>query len=175
MKTINQLFKYSRPVIRPLVYAHDGIAGDVPLLWDAYKKGLFPDLPEDYEISEFYALTESMGEEIFETWIVEDKVRGEVVPVGVVFCKCDGWQFEPHVTYFDNATVKIKLRTYAAFLKKTKYRKDIGACVARVPKNTIKLANAIEKMGLLKYVGKIWGGRPDGNDYIYSIRCSRRT
>ena len=174
MKTIDQLFKYSRPIIRPFVYAGNGMAGDVPIAWDAYKKGLFDDLPEDYSMEQFLELTENMADEIFETWIVEDKVGGEMVPVGVVFCKCDGWQFEPHVTYFENATPKIKLRTYAAFLKKTKYRKDIGACVAKVDKNTIKLANVIEKMGLLKYVGKIWGGRPGGNDYIYSIRCSRR-
>ena len=174
MKAIDQLFKYSRPVIRPFVYAGNGIAGDIPVLWDAYKKGLFDDLPNDYSMEQFVELSETLRDELFETWIVEDKVKGEMVPVGVVFCKCDGWQFEPHVTYFENATMKIKLRTYAAFMKKTKYRKDIGACVARVPKNTIRLANAIEKMGLLKYVGKIWGGRPGGNDYIYSIRCSRR-
>ena len=175
MKTIDQLFKYSRPVIRPFVYAGDGVAGDIPIAWDAYKKGLFADLPEDYSMEQFLELSEAMADEVFETWIVEDKVKGEMVPVGVVFCKSDGWQFEPHVTYFDNATTKIKLRTYAAFLKKTKYRKDIGACVAKVDKNTIKLTNVIEKMGLLKYVGKIWGGRPDGNDYIYSIRCNRRS
>jgi len=174
MKTLEQLFKYSKPVIRPFVYASEGVAGDVPLMWDAYKKGLFDDIPEDYSMQQFFELTEAMSEEIFETWVLEDKVRGEVVPVGIVLCKTDGWQLEPHIFYFENTTTKIKLRTFAAFLKKTKYRKDIGACIAKVDKSTVKLTNVIEKMGLLKYVGKIWGGRPDGNDYIYSIRCGRR-
>ena len=174
MKLIEQLFKYSRPVIRKFEYYSDGKAGDVPIAWDAYKKGLLKDLPEDYTMEQFLELTESMDEEIFETWIIEDKVHGQVVPVAIVFCKTDGWQFEPHVVYLENATPKIKLRTYAAFLKKTKYRKDIGAWVARVDRSTVKLTNVIEKMGLLKYVGKIWGGRPNGNDYIYSVRCNKR-
>ena len=61
-----------------------------------------------------------------------------------------------------------------AFLKKTKYRKDIGACLIRVEKKMTNLCNKLEEMKLLEYVGKIWGGSPSGNQYLYSIRCSGR-
>lgn len=171
------IFKRTRPVIRPFKYPEGDDAGDLPIIWDAYKRGLFDDLPDDFSPAEFVELVEAVRESLFETYIVEDFVHDNLEPVAYLMLKSideKHWQIEPHVVYFENATPRIKLRTYVAFLKKTKYRKDVGACVVRVPKDTTKLANKVEEMGLLEYVGKIWGGRPGDNDYLYSLRCQRR-
>jgi len=172
-KETHNLFKFSKPVIRPFEAPGD-TAGDMPVVWDAYKKGTFKDMPTDLTMEEFLNFSLEMQREIAEMWIVEDKIGEDVVPIALIVCKNDGWVLEPHVQYFDNATPKTILRSYAGFMKKTKYRKDIGACLVRVEKNTLNLVNRIEKMGLLEYVGKIWGGRPSGNEYLYSVRCGRK-
>ncbi len=169
-----QLFKSGKPVIRDFKFIEGTDAGDVPYLWDAYKKGVFKDVPEDLTMQEFAEYINDLQDYVQEVWMVEDKVGESMQPVAIVICKSDGWLLEPHVQYFDNATPKAIYRTYAAFMKKTKYRKDIGACLVRVEKNSVNLANRIEKMGLLQYVGKIWGGKPSGNEYLYSVRCKRR-
>ena len=179
MNPVKQLFKFSKPVIRNFEYPdlENGKAGDLPLLWDAYQRNQLPDMPENIDMQVFVEIAEEMRMQLFEVNVVEDKVGEEYQPIAFVFVKnasSDGWQIEPHVTYLDNATPRHKLRSYVAFLKKTKYRKDVGACVLRVNKETTKLANRAEKYGLVEYVGKIWGGRPDGNDYLYSVRCNRR-
>ncbi len=170
MNIAKQLFKHNKPIIREFGFG----GSDIPILWDAYKKGQLEEVPEELSMDQFMELCDEIHDHVYETWMIEDIVKGEMIPVAVVFCKSDGWQFEPHVVYFDTATTRIKLRTYVAFLKKTKYRKTIGVCVVKVPKDTLKLTNKVEEMGLLNYVGKIAGGRPNGNDYIYSVRCNRR-
>lgn len=179
MNVIKQLFKNSKPVIRDFKYPdmEAGIAGDLPILWEAYKRGQLEDMPEGLEMSHFVEIAEALRDQLFEVTVVEDQVSGELMPIAFVFVKnatSDGWQIEPHVTYLDNATPRLKLRSYVAYLKKTKYRKDVGACVIRVDKESTKLANKAEKYGLVEYVGKIWGGRKGGNDYLYSVRCNRR-
>ena len=180
MNPVKQLFKHSKPVIRAFEYPdlEVGFSGDLPFLWDRYLNGELVDVPQGLTMGDFLEIAEAMKHELHEVTIVEDYVRGELMPIAIVFLKNisdDGWQVEPHVVYFEEATARHKLRSYVAYLKKTKYRKDIGACVVRVDKETTKLANRAEKYGLLEYVGKIWGGRPDGNDYLYSLRCNRRT
>ena len=179
MNPVKQLFKRNKPVIRSFEYPdfEEGKSGDLPILWDAYKRNELPDMPEGIEMDVFVEIAEEMRNQLFEVKVVEDLVGDAYEPVAFVFVKDasgDGWQIEPHVVYLDTANLRHKLRSYVAYLKKTKYRKDIGACVLRVDKETTKLANRAEKYGLLEYVGKIWGGRPDGNDYLYSVRCNRR-
>ena len=168
------LFKYSKPIIRHFNPISEDNPGDVPYIWDAYKKGIF-DLPEDLTMDEFVEFTDAFQQEIEEMKIIEDKVDGEVVPVGLIVGKNDGWLLEPHVLWFGNATPRIKYRVWVGFLKNTKYRKDIGACLIRVAKKDVDFTNRLEKMGLVEYVGKVWGGRPSGNEYLYSIRCGRKS
>ena len=168
------LFKHSKPIIRPFKFIKEGDLGDMPYLWDAYKKDLIEDLPKDISMEDFVGAIDEAQDIIQEMWTLEDKVKGTVKPIGVVTCKNDGWQLEPSVQYYDTATPRTVLRSYIAFLKKTKYRKDIGACVVKAEKKGINLANKAQKLGLLEYVGKVWGGRPSGNEYVYSVRCGRR-
>ena len=176
MKAIKKLnlFRNSKPVIRKFKGIEGSNAGDMPYVWDAYKKGAFKDVPEGLEMSDFIDFADELAALIVEAWTVEDYINGELRPVALVLCKGTDWLIEPHVIYYDGATPRSIYRTYVAFLKKTKYRKDIGACLVRVGKETTNLTNRVEKMGLLEFVGKIWNGSPTGNEYLYSVRCGRR-
>jgi len=171
---MNDLFKFNRPVIRKFKGINGEDAGDLPYIWAAYQDGCFDEIPEGLEMGAFVDFAEDIMNYVKETWIVEDYVNGSLLPVGFVVCKGTDWQLEPHVQYFTNASPRNILRTYVAFLKKTKYRKDIGACLVRVNDASKNLANRVERYGLLEYVGKVWNGLPTGNEYLYSIRCSRR-
>lgn len=168
------LFKKNRPVIRDMRFIEDGDSADTAMCWDLYCLGRFLDAPEDMTMGEFVDFVDYIRDRVTEIYVVEDLVHDVYKPIGLVLARTDGWLFEPHVYYTDDATPKIKLRTYTAFLKHTKYRKDIGACLVRVNKETTPLANKMQGIGLLEFVGKIWGGLPTGNQYLYSVRCQRR-
>jgi len=168
------LFKKSKPVLRPLAPMTEDDFGDVPYLWDAYKKNLLGEVPENMSMEEFIEWAKGIFIQIPKMWIVEDTVYGKLQPVAIVFSTYNGWTLEPHVVYFDKATPRAIIRAYVAFLKKTKYDKSIGACIIRVDKKNRALPNRLEKMGLIEWVGKIWGGKPDGNEYLYSMRCAAR-
>jgi hypothetical protein len=168
------LFKKNKPVIRPFEPIHDDTAGDVAYLWDAYKKGWLEHTEEGMNMEQFIKYVDKGLLNVQEAWVVEDYVRDNLVPIGFVIGRNNGWLLEPHVNYFKNASSKNILRTYVAFLKKTKYRKDIGSCLVRVPEASKNLANRVERYGLLEYVGKIWNGSPTGNEYLYTVRCKRQ-
>ncbi|MGI9316752.1 MAG: hypothetical protein ACR2QW_05420 [bacterium] len=166
------LFKRNKPVLRDYVPLTDKGPGDAPYLWDAYLKDKLNGAEPGMTMPEFAEYLYEVSQAVSEIYILEDYVGGELHPIAVVFCNNDGWQLEPHVVYFDNATPRTILRTYVAFLKKTKWRKDIGAVLIRSEKDGTNLANRVEKMGLIEWVGKVWGGRPGGNEYLYSMRCN---
>ena len=167
------LFRNNKPVIRPFEPIDNDSAGDMPFIWDAYKRGDMENMPENLSMDAFIDLVDESLSQFQEAWVVEDYNGESLKMVGVVLGKNNGWLLEPHVQYFKSATARNKLRTYVAFLKKTKYRKDIGACLLRVPKDTMNLANRVEKYGIIEYVGKIWNGTPTGNQYLYSVRCKK--
>ena len=170
-----KLFAKSKPVLRHFEPMTQESAGDFPYLWDAYQRGLLVELPSDLDIESFTDYMIGLLDQIPEVWVVEDEVQGEIKPIAFVFCSHDGWIMEPHAVYFDYATPRNILRAYVAFLKKTKWRKDTGACLVRVDQKDRKFVNRIEQMKIgLEWVGKIWGGKPTGNEYLYSMRCSAR-
>lgn len=170
--TQKSLFSRGKPVIRPFKGVSEGDPGDIPYAWDAYLKGVF-DIPEGYQMGDFMTLAERLEEEVREFWIVEDWINGELKPVAFIVGEGD-WLLEPHVQFMPEVTPRIIYRVWVAFLKKCKYRKDIGACMVRCEKNIINLANRMVKLGLLEFVGKVWGGSPDGNLYLYSVRSYGR-
>ena len=165
------LFKRNKPVLRTYVPITDKGAGDAPYLWDAYQKGLIKGTVEGMTMPDFAEYLYEIGQQIPELWIVEDYVKGELKPVAFIYASHDGWLMEPHVIHFDNSTKKIIYRTWVAFLSKMRRNKNTGACLLRLEKDSVNLANHLEKMGLIEWVGKIWGGRPSGNEYLYSMRC----
>lgn len=168
------LFKRNKPVIRAYQPITDKSPGDAPYLWDAYQKGLLKDVEPNMSMADFAEWLYEVTQQIPALWMVEDYVKGELVPVAFIFAAHDGWTMEPHVVHFDTATPKIIYRTWVAFLKKTKWDKKTGACLLRLEKDSVLLANRLEQMKLIEWVGKVWGGRPSGNEYLYSMRCAAR-
>jgi hypothetical protein len=169
-----RLFKKNRPVIRKMGFIDEGNTEDSAFLWDLYCKGIMKDVPSDMNMEEFIELLDIIRDRTDEIYIIEDLIGGVYWPIAFVLARSNGWLLEPHVYYSDLATARHKMRSYVAFLKHTKYRKDLGACLVRVDKETTPLANKMEGIGLLEFVGKIWGGMPSGNEYLYSVRCQRR-
>ena len=167
------LFKRSKPVLRRYEPITSEGAGDAPYLWDAYQKGLLKETPENMSMADFSEWLFDATDRIPELWIVEDYVKGKLEPVAFIYAIHDGWLMEPHVVHFDNASPRIILRTWVAFLNKTRFSKHTGACLIRVEQDSVNLANKLEQMKILHWVGKIWCGRPDGNEYLYSMRCKR--
>jgi len=149
-------------------------AGDVAYLWDAYQKGLLHEVPEDMSMEGFVKYSDHLLDQIQKIWIVEDFIKGKMQVVAIIFSSFDGWQLEPHVIFFDIVTTKVMLRVWIGFLKMTKYSDEIGCCLIKVDGSARRVTNRIEKMGLLQWVGKIWQGRPGGNEYLYSMRCRAR-
>ncbi|MGI9317949.1 MAG: hypothetical protein ACR2QW_11495 [bacterium] len=168
------LFKRNKPVLRAFIPITDKGAGDAPYLWDAYLKGKLKGVEEGMDMADFAEYLYEIGQQISELWIVEDYIKGNLEPVAFVFASHDGWTMEPHVIHFDNATPKVIYRTWVAFLKKTRGRGDTGSCLLRLEQDSVNLANRLEAMKLIKWVGKIWQGRPSGDEYLYSTRCNAR-
>lgn len=168
------LFKRNKPVIREFIPLTDKSAGDAPYIWDAYQKGLLKGVELGMTMPDFAEYLYEITQQIPLLFIVEDYVRGELTPVAFIYAMHDGHLMEPHVVHFDNATPKIIYRTWVAFLKKTKWDKQTGACLLRLEKDSVNLANRLEQMKLIEWVGKVWGGRPEGNEYLYSMRCAAR-
>ena len=165
------LFKHNRPVIRPFEFIKGDNPGDLPYIWDAYKEGLFKEAPENLSIDSFIEYSDAFMVVAQEMYMFEDIVNGVLTPIGICLNKNNGWQIEPHMLWFSAATPRTIYRACVAFLKHTKYRKDIGSCLIRVGKQEKSFISHFEKMGLLEYVGKVWGGTPYGNEYLYSVRC----
>jgi len=172
-KLAKQLFKYSRPIIRPFKLMTLEGPGDVPYLWDIYQKGILTEIPTGMSMEEFAEVSTDIVDNV-DVSTLEDRVDGEFKAIGFMVCRFNGWQIEPHVIFFDNATTRIKLRIWVAIIRKTKYSTKAGSCLIRVENDARKMANRIEKMGLLQYVGRVWGGCPSGNEYLYAMRCARR-
>ncbi len=170
----DRLFKKSRPFIRPLqVFEGEMPSKDVGLLWVAYQKGSIP-LPKDIVKEEFItALVAAFG--IFNSiLVVEDDNRkfkdGRGI-IGLILSKTNGWKLEPKAIYFDWATKKNILRSAVAYMQWARYSKDAGVCEVRtinpvLPKHMIDY-------GVIRFVGKMPGGNPAGDEYIYSIRCRK--
>lgn len=165
------LFKRNKPVLRNYIPVTNTGAGDAPYLWDAYLKGLLKGTEPGMSMADFSEYLYEISQQIPVLLIVEDYIKGELTPVAFIYAAHDGWLMEPHVVHFDNATPKIIYRTWVAFLKKMKWDKKTGSCLLRLEKDSVLLANRLEKMRLIEWVGKIWGGRPTGNEYLYSMRC----
>jgi len=174
-KSMPDLFKKNKPVFRKFKDIEGQDAGDTPYLWDAYKSGCLDHFPKDLNMGKFLELMAIIFSRFQEHMIVEDYVDGKLVPIALLVAVNNGWLLEPHVQYFSNASKRCKLRTYVAFTKRTKYRKDIGACLYRVPHDTMIMTNRLEQYGLIEYVGKIYNGQPTGNEYLYSTKCKRRS
>ena len=164
------LFKRNKPVIREFIPLTDKGAGDAPYIWDAYQKGLLQKVEPGMDMADFSEYLYEVTQQIPKLWMVEDYVKGELKPVAFIFAAHDGHLMEPHVVHFDNTTPRIIYRVWVAFLSKMRWDKETGALLLRLEKDAVLMANRLEQMKLIEWVGKVWGGRPSGNEYLYSMR-----
>lgn len=168
------LFKGGRPVFRSLeTMDGDQYHKDIAICWLAHKKTPFYSISSDDQdgfASELVNLANNC-----EVLVAEDRnthYSSGSGPTGVVWIISDGWKVEPHCVFFPWATTRNKLRAVVAFLQMARYRK-IGACVIYALEDSKALFDTVVKYGVLRHVGKIPGGDPRGDEYMYSVRGKR--
>jgi len=157
-----RLFKKSRPLVRKHEPSDNGF------LWAAYKQGSF-DLPQDLTQQQFLIAMAKQFGSFHLLWVIEDdnknfrNGRGLVALIGI---KTDGWTYIPSIFFFQWATVKNRLRSFVGFLQMVRYQKDVGVC--RIESLDDKL-HRLKKYGVLYFRGRIPGGSPQGDLFLYSI------
>lgn len=167
------LYRAGKPNLRAFV-SHDGeeLGPDVGILWAAYKNGSF-NFPQMDQKS-FAEFTLTSLTRFNSVWIMEDFNKGfrsGFGPVCLIGIHSNGWKITPTVFWFSWATIKNKLRCAVAFVQKTRFEKSVGVCEFRAEQGGIKLLkHTIKYVPTLRYVGKIWFGTPNGDQYIFSVR-----
>lgn len=170
----DRLFKKDRPVVRPLeIFDGDKYHKDVGILWAAHQRKPFYGYPEMSQ-QQFAEYLEDLSK-IKELYMIEDHNKGysDVGPVGAVAVESDGWKIIPHAEFFHWATPRNILRASVSFLQMARYKK-IGCVEVRSVEGSRALFNHCVNHGVLFYNGKIPGGDPRGDEYIYSIRGRKK-
>lgn len=164
----------SRPFIRTLeVFDGEAPHKDIGLLWVAYKKGGLP-LPPDIPQENFILALQKFFGGYSSLLVIEDKNKefkdGKGL-VGLILLMSDGWKVQPKPIFFDWATKRNKLKAAVSFLQMFRYSREVGVCEVRTEKS--KFLDHLVKYGVIHFVGRIPFGRPNGDEYIYSIRCRK--
>lgn len=171
-----RLFKRSRPFIRPLsIYDGQRYHKDIGILWAAHQKKSFYMIPASANQQEFAKAIEGMTE-LAELFMAEDDNTGYKGsgPVAFIMSQHDGWRVEPHVEFFPWATNRNKLRVTVAFLQYLRYSRKIGVCIIRALEESLALFRKCETYGVLHYVGKVHGGDPRGDEYLFSVKGKKK-
>lgn len=167
----DRLFKSSRPNVRPLDFSN---MKDMAILWEAYQRGSFPDLPEDMMKPDFISTMIDVSNNYHMSWMIEDKTSAfadETVPVGMMMAVSNGWELEPHFEGFKWATARNKLRSVAAFLQMMRYDKDVGIVnVYSLKKDKRFFKHLAKNYGVLNYLGLIPHGDARGDRHIFYVR-----
>ena len=167
-----RLFKKGKPFIRPVqIYNGSGYSKDIGILWTAYKRDPLKIFGEGLDQQTFAERVEELANKA-DLLFVDDENRGyeNKGPIMFMALYSDGWKAEPFAQFFPWATPKNKLRASVSFLHWVRYSKEIGVFVIHALKNDITLLNRCKDHGVLFYSGKIIGGNPYGNEYIFSVR-----
>lgn len=166
-----RLVKNGRPFIRPLEET------DMGFLWVAYQKGGFQ-LPKDLTQEQFVSYMSEVASKYAKLFVVDDtnsSFKSGKGQIGLIKILSDGWKVCPEFDFFPWATKRNILRSCVVFFKKVKYSNDVGACVVKTTEPYVKSYHHLKKYDVLVYRGKIPGGNPSGDEYIFSIKGSRKT
>lgn len=171
----DRLFKTSRPNVRPLDFSN---ISDMGILWAAYERGSFPDLPEDMEKTEFVNVMLDLAEHYDLGWMIEDTTNAFAegkAPIGVMMAKTDGWEIEPHYENFTWASARNKLRAVTAFLQMMRYDKTVGVIkVHSLTKDKRFFKHLAKNYGVLNYLGCIPHGDYRGDQHIFYVKGRRK-
>ena len=161
----------NRPFIRPLqIYDGSNYHKDMSILWAAHKHKPFYSIDPDLSQERFASEIDSFSKQV-ELLLIEDdnnsfdSGRGPVCLVGV---SSDDWRSEPKAEFFHWASKRNILRSTVTFLQWIQYKK-IGVCVVRSLEDSKNLLDHCRLYGVLFPSGKIIGGDPRGDEYLYSI------
>lgn len=159
-----------RPVFRPLeLYQGDQYHPDLGLLWVAHQRRPFKLIEAD--TPEAFAESIEQLSQTFELSIAEDRHKEyeQNGPLALVLTMTDGWSVEPRMEFVPWATRKNILRIAVGYLQMVRYQ-DYGVCKVSVTSKTDKLLlDHACTYGVLHYVGSIFNGSPEGDEYLYSV------
>lgn len=167
------LFKTGRPYIRPIELIRDDAVGkDMGVLWGAYKRDSFEDMPElaQAEFADFMldlAANYTMG------WIIEDKnsqFKDGFGPIGMVMAVYNGWELEPHFEPFSWASPRNILRATVSFFQMMRYDKSIGIVNVYSLNRDKRFFKHVTHYGVLRYLGCIPHGDVRGDRHIFFVR-----
>lgn len=169
----DRLFKSSRPNVRPLeLFADNGYGKDMAILWAAYKKDSFSDMPE-MDQEEFGEFITDMVSGYNNGWIVEDSnsnFSDGSGAIALVLAAQNDWELEPHFEKFTWATPRNILRGAVSFLQMMRYSKDVGIVNLYSLKKSKHLFDHLTEYGVARYVGRVPHGDFRGDRYIYYTR-----
>lgn len=171
-----RLFKRGRPFIRELViYDGDRYHKDLGILWAAHQKQPFYMIPENVSQQQFALEVVELSKRA-ELFMAEDDNYGYQGrgPIGLVMSQSDGWRVEPHVEFFPWATKRNMLSATVAFIQYLRYSRKVGVCIIRSLEDSVSLFRKCETYGVLHYVGKVHGGDPRGDEYLFSVKGKKK-
>ena len=171
-----RLFKHGKPLIRPLeIYNGEGYSKDIGILWAAYKRKPFEIFGQGLSQQDFAESIEQLASKA-DLMVIDDENKGYKDKGPIVFLSLfsNGWKSQPQVEFFPWATIKNKLRASVTFLHWIRYSKEVGVIEIRGLKEDKPLLEKCMDYGVLFYSGKVIGGHPTGNEYIYSVKGRKR-
>jgi len=167
------LFKGERPNIRPI-----DLNKDLGILWAAYTKESFKNLPEGASQKEFADFFLTLASEYTKGWIVEDNnksFKDGYGATGIFFAVDNGYELEPHFEKFSWASRRNTLRSIVSFLQMMRYDKDVGVVnVYANDYNNMNYFKKLHKYGVLNYVGTVPHGDIKGDRHIFYVRGKKR-
>lgn len=148
----------------------DEYSDDVKLVWAAHSKKPFSLISGLLNQEEFINRLNSKME------IIEDlnPAFNGVGPVCLVKSQNDGWKAFPRAEFFPWASPRNILRCTVQYLQKLRFEKTTGAVVIYCLQDSLLLMNRAKKYGVIFSSGKIVGGNPLGDEFIFSVRGKRR-
>ena len=164
-KRRDKLFRTGKPVIRPAQYS------DIRWMWAAAKRDGFKG--DSTEFTEYVEPLLAQADKIF---ILEDRnneFAKKAGPVGVVLTNYDNWSMVPHVEWFPWATPRNKLRCTVGFLQSMRYTQSVGSIKIFAIDEYADWFKWLRRYIPIILVGKIPGGRPDGNEWVFYVRGRR--
>lgn len=171
-----RLFKRGRPFIRPLmIYDGDKYHKDIGILWTAHQKKPFysisPRIDQHHFADEVIGLAKQADLFMAEDDNTGYRGRG---PVALILAQTDGWRIEPHMETFPWATGRNILSISIAFLQYIRYSRKVGVCIVRSLDDSVEFFKHCETYGVLHYVGKVHGGDPRGDEYLFSVKGKKQ-
>lgn len=163
-----RLYRGTNPRVRAFDFARDAW-----VLWAAYDLGSFPALKGAFktpqELFEYFAYVARGKSQMLVVDEDHKYFREKRGPVCLISIENYGWRIEPHFDFFYWASKRNRLAAAVNFLQMTRYSKDVGVCVVRVPERDVGFCKHLYKYDLLRPYGEIPNAGPLGREYLFGV------